>query len=325
MRFPMIEFEHTVPLGGPGFLGFDGGLMNPGAVPVDDGILMLGKATENHWVKSAGAAYAAGDWRVYLRGTPVLLRLDRTLQLQSVEPVQLGPDFPTERKAFEDFRLYRRDNQILVHGVQAEIEILPDKITYWRTLQWHAELDVNRPTLTGFAYPQLDLPLAETEKNWCYFVSGEHLYLLYSFSPFVLLRSMGGRRFETVIRQAPSPSLGERVGVGARLSLGTNPMPYGRDHLFLMIHTFDMVDDRRVYFHWAVLLDRETFLPRKISSVPLFAGGKARGILPGIVYVMAAFEMQDEMFFSLCESDSHASFLTVPKRTLDALWTDLPR
>ncbi len=324
MRFPIVDFEHAVPLGGPGFLGFGGGLMNPGAVPMDEGILLLGKATDRHWLTSAGAAYAAGDWRMYLSGAPVLLRLDRSLRLQSAEPVQLGPDFPTERKAFEDFRLYRHDNRIFVHGVQAEIEILPDKITYWETRQWHAELDVERRVLTGFSHPQLDLPLAGAEKNWCYFVSGEHLYLLYSFAPFVLLRSTGGLQFETVIRQPLSPALADLGGFTARLSLGTNPVPYDRDHLFLMIHKFDMVDDERRYFHWAVLLDRETLLPRKISSVPLFVGGKARGVLPGIIYVMAAVERQGEMFFSLCESDSHASFLTVPTRELDALWTDLP-
>lgn len=325
MRFPITDFGQAVPLGGPGFLGFHGGLMNPGAVPADDGILMIGKATENHWLTSAGLAYAAGDWRLYLKGAPVLLRLDRSLQLRGVEPVLLGPDFPTERKAFEDFRLYRRGSQVLVHGVQAEIEILADKITYWRTRQWHAELDVARPALTGFAYPRLDVPLAETEKNWCYFVGGEHLYVLYSFSPFVLLRSQGGLRFETVIRHTLSPSLRELGGFAARLSLGTNPMPYGRDHLFLMVHKFDMVNGERRYFHWAVLLDRQTLMPRKISSVPIFVGGTARGVLPGIVYVMAAFEMEDDMFFSLCESDSHASCLTVPKSELDALWIDLPR
>ena len=296
--------------------------MNPGAVPVDDGILMLGKANERHWLKSAGAAYAESDWRLYLKGVPMLFRLDRRFQVQSVGAVQLGPDFPTERKAFEDFRVYRRDDRIWVHGVQANIQVLPDKITYWTTGQWHAELDVTRHVLTGFAYPQLDVPLAEAEKNWCYFVRGSDLFLLYSFSPFVLLRSTGGLRFETVIRQDLPPALGELGGFAARLSLGTNPMPYGDDHLFLMIHKFDMVGHERRYFHWAVLLDRETLLPRRISSMPLFVGGQARGILPGIVYVMAAFEFQDEMFFSLCESDSHASCLTVSKRAIDELWTD---
>jgi hypothetical protein len=92
-----------------------------------------------------------------------------------------------------------------------------------------------------------------------------------------------------------------------------------------MIHKFDMVGGERLYYHWAVLLDRDTLLPSKISSVPLFVGGQARGILPGIVYVMAAFEMDDQMFFSLCESDSHASVLTVPKSSLDEIWTDFPR
>jgi hypothetical protein len=325
MRFPMIGLEHAVPLAGPGFRGFDGGLMNPGAVPEDAGILMLGRANDRHWLKSAEAAHAARDWRLYLKGVPMLLRLDRTLELRSVEPVRLGPDFPAERKAFEDFRLYRRDDRIWVHGVQAEIEVLPDKITYWRAVQWHAELDVTAHVLTGFAYPQLDVPLVETEKNWCYFVRGTDLFLLYSFSPFVLLRSTGGLTFETVIRQDLPPSLGRLGGFAARFSLGTNPMPYGEDHLLVMIHKFDMVDGERRYFHWAVLLDRETCLPRKISSVPLFVGGRARGILPGIVYVMAAFEMQDEIFFSLCESDSHASCLKVPKSALDELWTDFPR
>lgn len=320
MRFPLIDLELAVPLAGPGFGGFDGGLMNPGAVPVDDGVLLLGKANECHWLHAGGT-----NAHRYMKGVPMLLTLDRTLRLRSVEPVQLGPDFPTERRAFEDFRMYRRNNRVWVHGVMAEIETLPDKITYWRTIQWHAELDANRNLLTDFAYPLVDVPLAEAEKNWCYFVHGADLFLLYSFSPFVLLKSAEGLRFETVIRRDLPPPLSALGGFAARLSLGTNPMPYGEDHLFLMVHKFDMVNEERLYFHWAVLLDRETFLPRKISSRPLFVGGKARGVLPGIVYVMAAFEIQDEMFFSLCESDSHASFLTVPKSTLDELWTDFPR
>jgi hypothetical protein len=316
---PGTDLTHAVQLAGPGFLGFEGGLMNPGAIPIDDGILLLGKANDCHWRNAGGA-----NSHLYMTGAPIMLMLDRTFQLRSAERVQIGPDFPTEKRAFEDFRMYRRDGRLWVHGVMAEIETLPDKVTHWRTLQWHAELDSHRRVLTGFTYPELDFPLAEAEKNWCYFVHQGDLYLLYSFSPFVLLKSIGGLRFETVIRRDLHPSLKGLGGFDGRISLGTNPMPYGEDQLLVMIHKFQLVDEERLYFHWAVLLDRETLLPRKISAVPLFTGGEARGCLPGIVYVMAAFQVDDELFFSLCESDSHASFLRLPKKDLDGWWTRFP-
>jgi hypothetical protein len=84
------------------------------------------------------------------------------------------------------------------------------------------------------------------------------------------------------------------------------------------------VDGERLYFHWALLIDRRTFLPARISSAPLFVGGQARGILPGIVYVMAAFQQDADIFFSICESDSHSSFLRLRKDVLDDCWVDLP-
>jgi len=318
---PVIDFSEAVPLGGPGFLGFNGGLMNPGAVPADDGIVLVGKGTDCHWLHAGGA-----NSQVFLTGAPVLLRLDPTLRLEPPEILQLGDDFPRVRREFEDFRLYHREGRIWAHGVMAEIEVLPEKVTYWVARQWHAELDLARRRLIGFTLPQIDFPQAGSEKNWCYFDHEGDLLLLYSFSPFVLLVSTGGVAFHTRVRCELPPSLSDLGGFEARLSLGTNPTPYGDDHLLLMVHKFRLLGGyQRLYYHWAVLLDRQTCLPKFISSRPLFVGGRAQGLLPGVVYVMAAFEFGDDVFFSLCESDSHASFLTAPKRDLDACWRAIPQ
>jgi hypothetical protein len=319
-RIPGTDLSGATDLGGPGFCGFAGGLMNPGGVPVDDGILLLGKAMHCHWL----TAYRI-DPQLYMAGAPLLIELDRDAwEPRRTACISLDPSFPTEQAAFEDFRLYTRDGRVFVHGVLAELETLPGgRITYWRSRQWHAELDRAGRRLTGFAHPTLDFDVTETEKNWCYFIAGRDLFLLYSLSPFVLLRAAGDLRFQTVIRRDVA-GLAGLGGFEARLSLGTNPMPYGPDHLLLMAHKFQLVDGERLYFHWALLLDRRTFLPTRISSVPIFVGGKARGILPGIVYVMAAFQQGDDIFFSICESDSHASFLRLRKDVLDERWVDLP-
>jgi hypothetical protein len=318
---PLVDLRQATPLGGPGLLGFNGGLMNPGAVRTDDGILLIGKGTDCHWLHAGGP-----NSQVYLTGAPVLLRLDAAWRLAEPEVLQLGDDFPRVRREFEDFRLYWRDGRLWTHGVMAEIEVLPEKVTYWVARQWHAEVDLARRRLVGFTLPQIDFPQAGSEKNWCYFDQGGELLLLYSFSPFVLLVSHGGVQFRTRLRVDLHPSLASLGGFEARLSLGTNPTPYGEDYLLLMIHKFRLRGEYdRLYFHWAVLLDRRTYLPAYISSQPVFVGGEAQGPMPGVVYVMAAFEVGDDVFFSLCESDSHSSFLTLPKRELDATWIPIAR
>jgi hypothetical protein len=318
-RIPGTDLSGATHLGGPGFCGFAGGLMNPGAVPVDDGIVLLGKATHCHWLD----AYKI-DPRLYMAGAPLLIELNRAYEPGRTACVELDSSFPAERAAFEDFRLYTRDDRVWVHGVLAELETLAGgRITYWRCRQWHAELDRAGCRLTGFAHPTLDFDITDAEKNWCYFVDGHDLFLLYSLSPFVLLKSAGDLRFQTVMRR-DVPGLAGLGGFEARLSLGTNPTPYGPDHLLVMAHKFQMVDGERLYFHWALLIDRRTLVPTRISSSPVFAGGQARGILPGIVYVMAAFQQDDDVFFSICESDSHASFLRLRKDVLDECFVDLP-
>ena len=318
-RIPGTDLSGATDLGGPGFSGFAGGLMNPGAVPVDDGVVLLGKATHCHWLE----AYKI-DPQLYMAGAPLLIELDRADRPRRTEIVELDSSFPTSQAAFEDFRLYTRHGREWVHGVLAKLETWPEgRITYWRTTQWHAELDRDGRRLTGFAVPTLDFDITETEKNWCYFIDGDELFLLYSLSPFVLLKSGGDLRFETVIRR-DLPGLARLGGFEARLSLGTNPTLYGRDHFLVMAHKFQIVENERLYFHWALLIDRRTLLPTRISSAPIFVGGKARGILPGIVYVMAAFRQDDDVFFSICESDSHASFLRLRRDVLDDCWVDLP-
>jgi hypothetical protein len=318
-RIPGTDLSGATHLGGPGFCGFAGGLMNPGAVPVADGIVLLGKATHCHWLN----AYTI-DPQLYMAGAPLLIELDRHDEVRRTACVELDSTFPTEQAAFEDFRLYTRHGRTWVHGVMAELETLPGgRITYWRCRQWHAELDRGRGRLTGYASPTLDFDVTDAEKNWCYFVDGPNLFLLYSLSPYVLLQSTGELRFQTVM-QRDAAALAGLGGFEARLSLGTNPTPYGDDHLLLMAHKFQIVDGERLYFHWALLIDRRTFLPARISSAPLFVGGQARGILPGIVYVMAAFQQDADIFFSICESDSHSSFLRLRKDVLDDCWVDLP-
>jgi hypothetical protein len=318
-RIPGSDLSGAVDLGGPGFCGFAGGLMNPGAVPVDGRIVLLGKANHCHWL----TAYSI-DPKLYMAGAPLLIELDRADEPARIARVELDSSFPTERAAYEDFRLYTRDGRLWVHGVLADLETLSDgRITYWRCRQWHAELDRAGGRLTGFAQPTVDIDVTDSEKNWCYVVIGGDLFLLYSLSPFVLLQSAGDLRFQTVTRREVA-GLAGLGGFEARLSLGTNPTPYGADHLLLMAHKFQMVDGERLYFHWALLLDRRTLLPARISSVPIFAGGRARGILPGIVYVMAAFQQDEDVFFSICESDSHASYLRLRKDVLDECWVDLP-
>src|SRR5262245_47190265 len=113
-RIPGTDLSGATDLGGPGLCGFAGGLMNPGAVPVDDGIVLLGKATHCHWL----TAYQI-DPKLYMAGAPLLIELDRADEPRRVDCLELDSSFPADNAAYEDFRLYTRDGRIWVHGVLA--------------------------------------------------------------------------------------------------------------------------------------------------------------------------------------------------------------
>jgi hypothetical protein len=78
----------------------------------------------------------------------------------------------------------------------------------------------------------------------------------------------------------------------------------------------------RVYYHWGVLVDIETFELKKITAKPLFCGLGARGIMPGFLYVMSVIKRADYVCFFNGEGDAYVSYRRIPVSTLQQLWLD---
>jgi hypothetical protein len=321
----IVEITARKPLGGPGSFGFVGGLMNPGAIPSNDGVTLLAKANACHWKDATGLA---AD--LYMKGSPMLLQTDSNLEVQ--ESACIVDVFGFEKAAetaIEDFRLFHYRDKLWVNAVMTVNQIRRGKPGYDVARQWCGELDVAGKSITCNGFPKLDFSTSPIEKNWGYFELGGDVYMLYSISPYHLLKcsDWSGLRFETLIREDISANLASVIPLNGRISISTNPTPYDETHLLVLLHThakkFQGFRRRRVYYHWAMLLDKETLRPIKISSRPVFVGGNAQGIRPGIVYVMAAFRQNDHVIFSLGESDSHSSIIRIPKTVLDEYWVNL--
>ena len=87
-----------------------------------------------------------------------------------------------------------------------------------------------------------------------------------------------------------------------------------------MVHQIDNKISGRCYFHWAVLIDKKSLLPVKISSKPIFSGMGARGKTPGIRYISSILKTENEILFFAGEGDV---YVTVTKKPIAKLINDM--
>ncbi|MDT8390376.1 MAG: hypothetical protein RRC34_07700 [Lentisphaeria bacterium] len=172
------------------------------------------------------------------------------------------------------------------------------------------------------AQPQLDFPIGDFEKNWMYAALGQKLWLFYSVNPYRVLRlkNDGEFQFQTVINTDEFEKLKDPGGFGTRVSLSANPIDYDDKHLLLIIHQIQHRVTGRCYFHWAVLIDKKTLLPVKISSKPIFDGKGARGRTPGIRYISSILKDTDDIVFFAGEGDVYCTLARKTISGLDMLW-----
>lgn len=310
-------------IAGPGSLGFDGGIYNPGALPSsDDGVILMAKGQICHWWDAVGV-----NADLYDKGAPVVFTLDETLNVKRSHIVQHLSNFPADDNvAYEDFRLFRYDGKIWTnHNVLSLVKRHACAWTVQEAKPCLSCLDVSAKQLTFLGFPQLDLPIKQIEKNWVYLAHEGNLYLFYSFHPYRVLKltDRNSLTFTTVIAQPMPGKLRDIGGIGTMVSFSTNPIDYDDRHWILLVHQVEPGRVERCYYHWGVLVEKATLLPCKITAAPLFCGKGARGRKPGIIYVTSVISREVDFVFFSGEGDTYATHAVVSKSILEGSWLDL--
>jgi hypothetical protein len=315
---PLVAGGEITTLVGRGSFGFAAGLCNPGAVLHEGKSMLLARSERTPWPLQKIDAP-----RFYRSSCAFLLELDPANRIESARTVDLDGLDLSRPSRIEDFRLFRFRGQIVANHVvisdpnptqPANAALRVDQ------LQARVALSVLDPVarrLRWQGYPLIDRPLGKTEKNWAMFSAGEELYLLYSFSPYVLLRctDWSKLRFETVVHaDVPVPFSGDKL----TLRNSINPIDYDNDHWLHVVHR---VYPGKQYTFWPVLIEKKTLRPVRAGSHPLACGGRSHSA--SILYLSSALATKDhvDLFFGL--DDAAVGWSRVTRDRLDSNWVTL--
>lgn len=305
----------------PGLLSF-GAIFNPGVLLVDGSVLLLAKAQKMPWFKTQGKKR-----ELYLQGNPVLMTLDKnTLYVLEQNVITKILSFPQDIDwAIEDTRLFYWKGQKMINHSLVIKGILNGSLNQTSVLSALSVLNEKEKTFQFCALPKLDFPLQNFEKNWVYKESNNNLYLFYSLSPFRVLRLENEKTFQfnTIINQLSINKLSDPGSFGTMVSFSTNPIDYNDQYWVVIIHQIKHKISGRCYYHWAVLINKETLLPEKITSKPIFSGMGARGRTPGIRYISSILKVENVILFFAGEGDVCITVTKKPIKELISLFIDL--
>lgn len=302
----------------PGALSF-GSLFNPGALVVDDHILLLANAQKIPWFKTRGK-----NRKFYLEGQPVQFLLDKkSLNTVQEEIITNITGFPSENNwAIEDMRLFTWKGQKMINHSFITKGKVGEFVNQTSVASAVSILDEKEKKFSFHAFPKLDFPVQNIEKNWVYRETDNKLILFYSVNPYkvLILEDEKQFKFRSIINQDFYWQLKNPGGFGTMVSFSTNPIEFDELHWLIIVHQIKNRISGRCYYHWAVLIDKSTFLPVKITSKPIFSGMGARGRTPGIRYISSILKVNNEILFFAGEGDV---YVTVTKKTIPEINANL--
>jgi len=302
----------------PGTLSF-GAIFNPGALEVNGQILILAKAQVIPWFKTGGKKR-----KHYLKGNPVALLLDE--KYHPVRQERIIKDitgFPTDEKwAIEDTRMFWWNGRKMINHslvIIGKIDGVDNQVSVKSAL---SVLENDLETFRFCAFPKVDCAVQNFEKNWVYKETENNLLLFYSVNPFRVLKleDEDHLEFKTIINQQFTEKLHDPGGFGTMVSFSANPIDFDEKYWLMVVHQIDNKISGRCYYHWAVLVSKQTMLPEKMSSAPIFSGMGARGRTPGIRYISSILKKDDEILFFAGEGDV---YVTVTRKAVEEIINDM--
>jgi len=315
---PLVAAGTITTLAGRGGFGFAAGLCNPGAVHHEEYSLLLARSERTPW-----SVQKKDPARFFQSSGAFLLELDSAHRIAKTQAVELeNADLPSPCR-IEDFRLFRFHGKIIANHVvisPAESAKPVDAALRLDQLQTRIGISVLDPVerkLRWHGWPAIDRTTSQTEKNWAMFTAGEDLHLLYSFSPYILLRCTDWPklRFETVVNTSISAPFS---GDGLTLRNSINPIDYDDRHLLHVVHR---VYPGKQYTFWPVLIKKKTLRPARVGSRPLACGGRSH--TASILYLSSALAAQSHVDFFFGLDDAALGWSRVTREQLDSNWVTL--
>jgi hypothetical protein len=223
----------------------------------------------------------------------------------------------------EDFRLFKFRDQIISNhsvitlpGDRAPRE-QPVRLELQRARVALSSLAVKDRSLNFIGFPKLDFPTRDIEKNWAMMAVGNELYLIYSISPYRILRlsQWPELEFRTEInRDIPIPLAQD----GQLVRNSINPVEYDEQHFLHLVHK---VYPSKQYVFWAMLIDKRTLCPTYISNRPVVRSGDS--LAASILYVCSVVAHRDRILFFGGINDCGSGVWTIDRADLNRSWQPL--
>ncbi|MBF0216419.1 MAG: hypothetical protein HQL30_05420 [Candidatus Omnitrophica bacterium] len=321
---PLVNISDCEILAGPGLLGLKGGLFNPGAVVSGDEIILIAKGLD---ISPVDAFNDPACFKDYMKGPVVILRYDLDMAIKKIAILSAGT---YGEDKIEDFRVFNYRGNILSNHVTANPSLEGKNPVYGRCRQSISRVDVKENKFIGIGNPRIDRPVNMIEKNWCYFEHNEELFLLYSLDPYLLFKLADWETLEFKVFVDKAISIREKVNnylqVGKKiiLSLSTNPISYDEHHYLMMVHkAYRLWPFCRLYVQWAMLIDKKSLLPVKVSRKPVFTGKYARGSVSGVIYTTSVLCLKNDVLIFNGEGDSYLSYARLSRAKLNRYFVDI--
>jgi hypothetical protein len=299
------------PAAGPGWEA----VLNPGALPRQDGTLLLCRVEDATWTEMKA------DEAVFMRRCPPrLLELDSNGELRTNRRAAWIEAPPASTHRLEDFRLFTHAGNILSNHAVLRLPSParaghPVALERLETRVGFSVVDPVRAELRFRGEPRLPRSLSRTEKNWACFSRGEDLFLLYSPAPYQLYRCTDWDRLEFTAVLETEWMLPESSPDLPPLRNSINPVVYDEDHWLHVVHR---VYPGKRYAYWPVLLSRRTLRPVCAGCRPLACGGWSGG--EGLLYLSAAAAGPEMIDLYFGAEDCATGHSQVSRRELDTAW-----
>lgn len=296
------------------------GVYNPGCFRFKDKTYLLSRV-EPYQLKEFCYNYD----KFYCGALPLLTELNNDL---TPAKSTLLPKIFNKKLRCEDFRVFKFRGKLLINHPVTNISscykfkknhyLLNGRYQWMkpRTRQGLSELQIDKMKINFLGFTEVDFKPCRVEKNWMYVELENELYLLYSFSPLIILKlkDLKNLTFQT-FEKKNNPATYLKNYTGKFLSFSANPIVYDDKNFMLIIHEKG-VDE--IYRHWILLINNLNFNPSYVISKPILEGGKMKGEFSNIAYLTSILDLNDKFTFFLGEGDTYVSKMTLDKNFLSS-------
>ncbi len=302
----------------PGSFGYKAGTFNPGAISRRSKILLLLRGEDESWNSQKRSELKHfGSWKMELAS------FEDKSGIVAHKALTFTSALPKGGHRVEDFRLFSMGDQIFsnhaVISLPSDRQPLPRRVDLESRIvrMGLSELLESNGELQFKGFLSIDIGARTVEKNWAMFTIGAEVYIIYSISPYRVLRAQSwpGLSFATKVHSIISLPINNGAYM-VRNSI--NPVDYDELHLLHIVH---MVHPSKQYVFWAMLIEKRSLTPRFFCQTPLVRVGSCA---PGaIVYLCSVIVESTRVFLFAGINDSSSGVWEVERSFLDSRWRAL--